>query len=242
MRSLFLLAGFVIYSILASAQIGWGPEIGLNISNYVSKSNGKTQSTSPKYGGMFGGVMDIELSDHFYLLPGLYYYRNGYLTPFYGDTKTVGINTFELPLSLEYKFGPPTKVKLFVGAGVYVSANQGGSVILSLPVYSTRNINIGYGAADDIKTFDFGVGAFGLYQLTRGLFFRARYQQGLLNMAPKTDLNNSLVNYSISLSLGYVFPGNKKAKNEPAIEMKREEEKQRKIEEQKAEQRERESK
>ena len=218
MRSFwFLLAILFFTSVSVSAQIGFGPEVGFNLSNYTGKEAGKKISNSPKYGGMFGGILEVELSDHFFLLPGLFDYRNGYAKSFAGGTQTYAINTIEAQLNLEYKFGPPKKVKFFVGAGPYFDLNYDGVVVTSvLPVYSTYDLKIGNDAIDNIKNFDIGLSAFGVYQITRGLFFRARYQLGFLNMLPQGNASNSLYNRSFSLSIGYMFPGDLKArKNTP---------------------------
>ena len=223
-----LLASTAFTAVTTNAQVGYGPEIGLNISNFTGKSNGKDINASPKNGGMFGGIAEVELTDHLFLLPGLFYYRNGYEKPFAGGNMTVAINSFEVPLNIEYKFGPPRRVKFFVGAGPYVTVNQGGAVIVSAyPVYSTYDIRIGNGATDDIRRWDVGLSGWGVYQITRGLFFRLRYQHGLLNMQPQHDANNSLVNYSISISAGYVFPGDLRAKEEPKIQEDKAERKER---------------
>ena len=219
----FLLACLAFTAVTASAQIGYGPEIGFNLSNYTGKEAGKKISHSPKYGGMFGGIVEFELSDHFFLLPGLFNYRNGYAEHYAGGTKTFAINTAELPVNIEYKFGPPQRVKFFIGAGPYFDINYGGTTVTSLyPIYSTADIKIGNTPDNDIRTFDLGIGAFGVYQITRGLFFRARYQVGLLNMHPQGDANNSLYNRSFSLSVGYVFPGDMKAKKEPEMNEEKE--------------------
>ena len=222
----FLLGGLIFISSGVTAQIGYGPEVGFNLSNYTGKVNGKNISNSPKYGGMFGGDLEIEMTDHFFFLPGLFYYRNGYATNYEGGTKTLGFNTFELPVNIEYKFGPPRKVRFFLGAGAYVGYNQGGTVIVSAyPVYSTYNINRGNNATDDIRKFDVGASGWGVFQVTRGLFLRARYQYGFLNMLPHGDANNSLNNRSFSLSVGYIFPGDMRAKQEPKMEEERAEKK-----------------
>lgn len=219
MRSLYFSILILAVSISgANAQIGYGPELGFNSSNYTGKSLGKNISNSPKYGGMFGGILEKELSEKFYLLPGLFYYRNGYATSYAGGNKTIAINTFEVPVSISYKFGPPLRVKFFIGAGPYFDINYGGQVVTNVaPIYSTYNIKIGSTADNDIKTFDLGMSAWGVYQITRGLFFRARYQYGFFNMLPKGDANNSLYNRSFSLSIGYMFPGDLKAKKEPQM-------------------------
>ena len=212
----FLFAVLLCTAVSATAQIGFGPEVGFNLSNYTGKENGKKISHSPKYGGMFGGILELEISDHFFFLPGLFDYRNGFAESYAGGTKTYAVNTIEVPLNIEYKFGPPQKVKFFVGAGPYFDLNYDGTVVTSvLPIYSTYDIRMGNDATDDIRSFDIGLGAFGVYQITRGLFFRARYQYGFLNMLPQGNTNNSLYNRSFSLSLGYMFPGDMKAKKKP---------------------------
>jgi len=230
-----LLAGFIFSAFTSAAQLGFGPEVGFNLSNYTGKSDGKKISHQPKYGGMFGGILEVELNEHFYLLPGLFDYRNGYAKSFAGGTKTYAVNTLEIPVNIEYKFGRPDRVKFFVGAGPYFDLNYDGTVVTSaLPVYSTYDIKMGNDASDDIRSFDIGVGVFGVYQITRGLFFRARYQYGFLNMLPEGNSNNSLYNRSFSLSVGYVFPGDLKAKKEP--EKIKEEEEREQMEQQRKQQ------
>ena len=224
MRFFYLImAVLVMASGTTLAQVGYGPEIGLNMSTYYGKSHGLTLANGLKYGGTFGGVAEVELDEHWFLLPGLFYLRNGYTSKLYvggkigfnqDETQTTGINTIEIPVNIQYKFGGPKQVRFFVGIGPYVAANVTGSVQIKGPVNNTRNIQIGHTTDNDIKIWDAGLGINGVYQVTEGLFFRLRYQMGLVNMNPYGNADNTLKNYSFGITMGYIFPGDLKAKKE----------------------------
>ena len=209
----FLLAGFLFASVSANAQIVLGPEVGVNLCNYTGKTDNQVRTGINSF--TFGGIMGIELSSHFSVLPGLFYAKNGYTSPYRGQNLYVGISTFELPLSISYRIGPPAKVMFFVGIGGYGGVNWDGIVRLTGTLPSSHDLSVGYGAADDIKRYDAGVNGWAAAQVLKGLYVRAEYQQSLFNLNPQPDQNkNVMTNTDIRVSVGYIFRVSK-IKTEP---------------------------
>ena len=58
---------------------------------------------------------------------------------------------------------------------------------------------------DDIKRTDFGIGLNAGYQIDNGLFFRAHYQRGFVNLLPGGDTNNTEFSTNYGVSVGYLF-------------------------------------
>ena len=192
----------------AKAQLGFGGEVGLNCSNYMVKKSGTEVETKNRFGMRLGGLADIAISDNFFLQPGLYFVSNGYHRNFPGGKDEVGLNTLELPVNIEYKIGMLGTNRFFVGAGPYASLYTGGYYKVFSPLYvdSKSDLRIGGGATDQIRGFDLGLGANVGYQLTAGLFFRARVQAGLLNLAAPINNNDNFVrSFNFCFSAGYIF-------------------------------------
>jgi len=203
-----LIALLIIVSVSAKAQLGFGGEVGLNGSKDMVKYKGETQTKEFRYGLRAGGLADIALTDNFYFQPGIYYVANGFKSNFTGGHDEWSINSLEIPMNITYKIGQLGSNRFFVGAGPYIGFNTGGYVLTNEPpqlVNSKRDINIGGKIVDDVRTFDAGLGINAGYQLTAGLFFRARTQFGLINMYPLGNSDNSIRSFSFGITAGYIF-------------------------------------
>ena len=211
MRSVFLLAALIIsMSCFGQAgTIGFGPEVGLNISNYSIKSGGASQKTDVKYGGMFGGIVEIDLDSNFYIQPGLFFFANGYKQNIVGGTAATTINTIEIPVYVGYKFGPVGTRGLFINVGPYVGFNKGGFTKFRGTFKYTRDLHIGSDSTDNVKILDLGAAANVGYQLMEGFFFSAHYQMGFMNVLPHGNSDNYLRNYNFGISIGYMFDAKK---------------------------------
>ena len=202
----------------ANGQIAIAPEAGLNLSDLAIKSNGSTWNATTKGGLRIGGVADISLTNNLYLQPGLFFMKNRCLVkqPDYFGTGTIdqaySLNTLELPVNLEYKFGRPGGNRFFVGAGPYVGYNMSGKVISS---GVSRGMSIGtdkptaQGPGDDVKRIDIGAGLNVGYQFKNGVFAKAQYQMGVSNLSPTADANNSIRSSSFGITVGYFLGKNK---------------------------------
>ncbi|MES2701247.1 MAG: porin family protein [Bacteroidota bacterium] len=232
MRSFYLLLLAVAGCTAAHARIGFGPLVGLNISDYNKEIYKKDIKTQLKLGGRLGILFDIPFSNHLSLQPGINYVTNGYKAPHYvttgynvplvpaGEIVWI-INTVEVPVNLEYKFGDSCDNHFFVGGGPFVAWNKGGRLHLrgnniggsGGPIDTKRDVYVGTAPSDDIKPWDVGFGVNVGYEFKEGLFARAHYQMGFLNLQPTGNDDNALRNYNFGLSIGYFFHTKAKVKN-----------------------------
>ncbi len=221
-----LMVGFL--SITAKAQLTYGPEAGLNISNYNITIPGFIAPTTVWVPGVrIGGIVDYGINDNISLQPGLFYAINGisysYNYLFFGNADiSVHINSIQIPANVTYKFGDAAGNRFFLCAGPFLGINLGGSYKLSVKggsffggqtFDSSSKITVGPDSADYIKRFDFGIGINAGYQFAKGYFIRAYYQMGFVNLAPMADAGYSTKSINFGVSVGYLF-GGKPAKNE----------------------------
>lgn len=218
---LFLLTS-VLFAQIANAQVGFGPEIGLNGSDYMKKVAGQDKTTQMRFGIRLGALTDICLSDNVYLQPGIYAVNNGYKAKFTGGHDEYSINTLEIPVNIIYKFRTFGTNRFFLGVGPYFGYNVNGYYkVFSAPyVDSKSDLRIGGGATDQVNNLDIGAGINMGFQFKEGLFFRVRAQAGFTNMAaPLANDNNTLRSFSFGVTGGYLFY--LKDKNGTTVRMRR---------------------
>jgi Outer membrane protein beta-barrel domain len=219
----------------AKAQLSYGPELGVNLSNYRVEFPGFFPPTTlPIPGAHVGGIVNYRFSDHLAIEPGAFFSINGikYTYNLYilgSITAVAHLNTIRIPVNVNYTFGEPGGNCFFVGAGPFFGINLGGSARAtantSFPMAdsfllaavgttdSAQKITAGNDSSDYIKRFDFGVGVNVGYQLSNGLFFRAGYTRGLLNMTPTAGGQTSAIHsVNYALSVGYYFGDRPKKK------------------------------
>ena len=208
-----------------------GPELGLNITTMTQRVNGSKISNEMLPGLKVGGVLDIGITHHFAVQPGLFFsmkgYKNDYsrtrvignllYTEYYNET--VRLNYLEIPINFLYKSGLYSGGRFFIGGGPYVGIATGGSINLEVErelqsngdgtrirETSERNIDIGTSAKnDDIMPADAGLNITGGYEFRNGIFAMANMGVGLANIQPGGNDNNYLRNMALGFSVGYLF-------------------------------------
>jgi hypothetical protein len=233
MKKYFLSVAIIIGGLSQTqAQVVMGgPEVGLNISTLSQKVNGNKVSNEMLPGLKIGGVLDIGVTHHFSIQPGVFYsmkgYKNDYtrtvvlnnLTYTRYDKQEVTLSYLEVPINFLYKSSLYSGGRFFIGGGPYVAAAIGGKVKIEservltnngdgtrIKETSERSISTGSSAAnDDIKPADVGLNLTGGYEFGNGIFLRANAAMGLVNIQPGGDDNNSLRNLTVGLSVGYMF-------------------------------------
>jgi hypothetical protein len=212
----------MLLAFTAKGQFTFGPELSLNVSNYSIEAPGLfTPTTAWFFGGRIGGIADCGITDNIYIQPGIYYSLNGikysYSFPFVGSIDfSSHINTIQIPINVQYKFGDKGGNRIFVGLGPFIGINLGGSAKVSVASSflgasfdSSAKFTVGSDSSDFIKRFDYGIGINAGYQMTNGLFFRAYYQRGLANLEPVGDAANSLKSVNYGISAGYLIDSKK---------------------------------
>ena len=203
MKTVYLCAGFILFSFFAFAQntdkatFGFGA--GLNISTVSLKT--PTYSLNPTSLTGFKGYIfiDAPLGKNFFIQPELAYDGMGW--QYYGDDNNSGGQTAHVKTYLNYiifavlpKYRPEnTRLAFYIGpyCGLLLSANVKGFE----------------GETHDDKK-DYTDGNFGgiigaEYYLPMGLGFSARYTAGLSNIISEAQRGESMHTYVISFSLAY---------------------------------------
>lgn len=234
MKKILLLSLIAGLSVNAIAQIRIAPEVGFNIAS-ASVDQPATLGlpsldTKPVMGIKAGAIVEVPVSSHFYLQPGIFYAMKGfkesgsasYSVLFY----TVNIdvegkersNYLEVPVNVLYKFGTPGGGRIFVGAGPYLGYALGGKYDYSISAggfadtSASESLRVGTDSNDHIKPFDFGANINAGYELGMGLFARAQFSYGFLNVMPYTGASQK--NWGITVSVGYLIGLNRGAKKE----------------------------
>ena len=198
MKKLLLsIAAVATMATVSNAQVRFGGEVGLNMSN-ESMSPAPSPSPTMAIGARVGVIMDYAINDKFSIQPGVMFSMLGSKE----DPVTETFNYIHIPINILYKFdlGPG---KLFVGINPYlgyaVSAKiSGGGVSQSITVGSDST---------DLKALDFGIGIQAGYELPMGLLFRAGYDYGFANTSNESGETDH--NTCIHISVGYLFGSNK---------------------------------
>jgi len=174
------------------AQMRFGGEVGLNISNVnISPSTGTTLKSA--MGARIGAIADFSITDAISIQPGVMFSMLGYKD----DAGTNSLNYIQIPININYKFevGPG---KLFLGLTPYFGYAMSGK--------NSDGSSVTFGSnPTDIKAIDFGVGVNAGYELPMGLLFRAGYDYGMGNL---TNISGATINNTnIHISVGYLFGG-----------------------------------
>lgn len=224
MKKLFLSIIAIASVATANAQMRFGGELGLNMSN-VSVSPSPGTSPSMAIGARVGALMDYSFNDNWAFQPGIYFSMMGYKIPGTSETVqgitisspdfTMTLNYIHIPLNIVYRMdaGPG---KFFVAAGPYLGYGISGTEKTSAVSYTVAgqtvsepatSTSVKFGSdSSSVKALDFGVGVNVGYELPMGLFFRAGYDLGLANMSNTSG--ETVKNTCIHISVGYFF-GNK---------------------------------
>lgn len=220
MKKIFLTATIAIIctnATHAQTPISIRPEVGINLANETLKLGDDKQDTKMLIGIKGGGFVKIPIVAGLYVEPGIIYSGKGVKTTTdllgFKTEYTNTLNYFELPVNIGYNFdffGKEDGSGLFITAGPYVGYAFGGKSKYETspdPVFvpASGDEKMKFGSdITETKPLDFGVN-FGLgYQISMGLYIRAQYGLGLMNLS-NVD-NSTMKNNVISFSVGYDLP------------------------------------
>lgn len=215
---------------LAQPSFKIGPEAGITYNNMSQRIDGINRGTDFQLGYRAGAAVDLQLSNHFFLQSGLFvsglngsesFYESrsftGAGTPIsFSDRRQYSVTYLQVPVYAMLKTGKEyDDPHFFFGVGPYFAAGIGGNF---KQTYSTslngveRPENYDYALLfgndrdkDQLRAFDLGAGATLGYEAPFGLYFRAQYSIGLLNVAPSGNADNEFRQQAFGLSVGYLF-------------------------------------
>lgn len=233
MKKIFVIVASVLFSATCMAKVSFGPVIGLNLSNLNYKFAGEKIDTKMKVGFHVGGVANLSFGNHLSVMPGILFSVKGAkytedettvvgpVTTTYEDKSTLSLNYIEVPVNVVYMTGEPGTGRFMVFAGPYVAYCVSGKNKYESTTTTTTGtktdvqtesgddkIEIGSDEAkDQIKPLDFGFNVGVGYTLPMGVFVKAQYGMGLMNIMTGGDSDYSIKNTCFGLTAGILLGG-----------------------------------
>jgi opacity protein-like surface antigen len=180
-------AALACFTLLASAQVRFGPVAGVNLANI--SGDGDDQNAM-KIGLHIGGVVEIAISDNFMVAPGVLYSMKG--TQDKDDSKfKLNANYIEVPVNAKYKL--ESGLNFF--AGPYL-----GLLMSAKATDGTNDTDV----KDFFKSSDFGLNGGIGFDLESGLGFSAQYGMSLSSISDDSsvDSKNTVIGISVRYMLG----------------------------------------
>jgi len=227
---LSMIALAALGSAAMAQDIKIAPEIGATINTMSQTIEGTDYNTTYQLGFRAGAVMEYQFTQNFSLEPGVFVsFNNGtesnhtrnYSTeagvPASSiDRRNYSVTYLQVPVYALFKTGVEyDDPHFFFGIGPSFNLGIGGRFRQD---YSTTLNGIGrpqkyddaidFGDSrtkDQIRRFDISANATIGYELPMGLFFRAYYGVGLLNVAPGSEHDNSFRNSGGGISIGFLI-------------------------------------
>lgn len=236
-RKLVILVCALVAAIGVNAQsVSFGVRAGLNVANAGGdfKDNeyfGEDYDFKSKIGFHVGVIADIELSQSFYLQPGLYFSTKGLKVEDkendadYSEKMNYNLNYLELPILASYRFNISDNIKWHINAGPYFALGVGGKMKVTATEdgKTTEEKYDAFGTEDEndehikggLKRFDAGL-SFGTGISISKIYIGVKYDLGLANIADKKsemwggwgdngDKNLKVRNRNFAISVGYTF-------------------------------------
>jgi hypothetical protein len=207
-----------------------GPEVGVTYNTMSQKLNGTSRETNYQFGFRIGGVADFQINEYFSVQPGLFLSVNNGTESYYErffktgsglpssehDRRNYKITYLQLPVYALYKTGKEyDDPHFFVGIGPSFNLGIGGTFKqeytttlngVDVPKRYEYGMPFGNDRIDDkIRRFDLSANVTLGYEMPFGLYFRAFYGLGLLNVAPSGNSDNCFRNSGGGLSIGFFF-------------------------------------
>lgn len=220
MKKLLLVAALAVMGISANAQeLRFGPKAGYSMSTLKYKDNSGSASTDPLHTFYVGGLVEYKISDKFGVQGEILYSQLGGKI-----TESVEDEDGFFKIQNKMTFGTlmvPVSAKYFITEGLSVSAGASFGYILSAKSKTVGDLGLGgivpgleIGGSDesDIKdqTNKLNIAPFvgAEYMLENGLFFDARYNMGISNLAKDPMDGEKTTNSFLQIGVGFKFGGN----------------------------------
>ncbi|MBL1220834.1 PorT family protein [Chryseobacterium sp. L7] len=221
MKKLLLIAAAAVVGVNLSAQeTRFGPKAGYSLSTLKFKDNGNSESTDPSHTFYVGAMVEHKLSDKFALQGEVLYSQlGGKITERVEDEDDAG--TF-FNIKNKTTFGTiliPVSAKYFITEGLSVSAGASFGLIISAKTKTVADLGLGMipgfeisaddetDIKDQVNTLNIAPFLGAEYALENGLFFDARYNMGVSNLA-KDSGDGKLTNSFFQVGVGFKFGGN----------------------------------
>lgn len=221
MKKLLLVASAILMGVALNAQeTRFGAKAGYSLSTIKYKDNQNVENTDPMHTYYVGGVVEHKLSDTFGLQGEvLYSPLGGKISESVEDPDDVA--TY-IKIQNKTTFGTlliPVSAKYFISESFSVSAGASFGIILSAKTKTVADLGLGLvpgleisadderDIKNDINTLNIAPFLGAEFALENGLFFDARYNYGVSNLA-KDSGDGKLTNSFLQVGVGFKFGGN----------------------------------
>ncbi len=189
-RRNILVLFLIISSFSLKGQPRFGQIFGLNLSEMIYTSDGKSYTPSISPGIHFGGQIEMQIRRNLFFEPGLVFSSKGAV--FKSDSGQFSISPIylEIPAILSYSIGSEL-LKVTLEAGPYFACGIGGNTLVSGGQF--KNISYGSEESDDLSRFDIGIKS-GAGLSIKGFLIAVEYEFGLTNIAPYAKNLNDIEN------------------------------------------------
>lgn len=227
--SLFTICHTAFADRIERDDISIGFRGGLNISSSRGSYNGNLIKELAKqgidtrfdneFGGHFGVITEIGITDWFYIQPGVYfttksfdfYLSNAEKKPDYSWRRLYELYYLEIPVLASFRIELADDFKLHLDAGAFVACGVGGNVrdnVLKENIFDIGDLlgNPFVKGEGGLNRFDAGL-QFGVGFSYKEFFIGAAYDLGLFDItANSLAYNGSLKTGNIMVSVGYTIP------------------------------------
>ncbi|MCJ7932118.1 MAG: PorT family protein [Chryseobacterium sp.] len=223
MKKLLLIAAAAVLGINVSAQEArFGAKAGYSLSTLKMKSDGQSESSDPMHTFYVGGLVEYKISDKFGLQGEVLYSPLGgkvdetgsFEGDFEGNVRVKAKTTFGtllIPVSAKYFITENLAVSAGASFGIILTAKAKYEVTGGAEIPGELAAEFGLGDKVDIKdqmnTLNIAPFIGAEYSLENGLFFDARYNYGVSNLA-KDSGDGKLTNSFLQVGIGFKFGGN----------------------------------
>lgn len=196
-------------------QVSIAPEAGFQMVS-MSYPKGSSSFSDAKFTSRpsfrAGISMAVRTNKTISIHSGLFYAPKGYKLIYKGSPLyRIALNYVEVPVYINVTILNRKGNTLFAGLGPYIAYCLGGrsSVDLAIadPAWNssgTKQLTVGNNAdLNFAKPIDFGANVNLGFITSTGLYLRAQYSLGLVNVPPKGMFDNSMKNRAFGISVGY---------------------------------------
>ncbi len=188
-----IIALFGLSSLSSKAQ-NFGVRSSLGISNFVTP-NTTNGNFGRSFSFEFGGTVDLDLADHFYLQSGLSFHKKGAATFSSGNFNLLYL---EIPVTARFDF-----VEIGAEGSLYGRAGFYSGLLLSANIQG-RKFTVGGAPSDGFKFLDFGLISGVGYSFNEAIDVGLVFKFGFSNIEPNPSVS-ALKNGAILVSANYRF-------------------------------------
>ena len=215
MKKLLLLGAVALFGAV-NAQVKFGVKAGLALSSLKAEADNVSVTTDSKTSFYVGGLVEYKLTDKFALQGELLYSPLGGKNSEEESGSNMGYD-YSYKYESDIKLGTllvPVSAKYYVTNGLALGAGVNFGFILSAKnKYTetafvdgdTESMSEEEDVKNDVNTFNFSPFVNAEYNLSNGLFFDARYNFGVSNLAKNQFDDETLKMSFFQVGVGYKF-------------------------------------